>query len=152
MNRILSEKEYQAFILEYLSKHNGYIIRKDCNFDRLTGMDKELLFQFLDTTQPKEMAELRKIFKDSLEETLINFITNEMTKAKGSLLYILKHGIDLSNIHLDLMYTKPATGFNPELTKKYEQNIFSVAEEIWASDTERVDVVIFLNGFAIISF
>ena len=58
MNRILSEKEYQAFILEYLSKNNGYIIRKDSNFDRLTGMDKELLFQFLDATQPKEMAEL----------------------------------------------------------------------------------------------
>ncbi len=152
MNRILSEKEYQAFILEYLSKNNGYIIRKDSNFDRLTGMDKELLFQFLDATQPKEMAELRKIFKDSLNETLINYITNEMTKAKGSLLYILKHGIDISNIHLDLMYTKPATGFNPELTKKYEQNIFSVAEEIWANDTERVDVVIFLNGFAIMSF
>ena len=50
------------------------------------------------------------------------------------------------------MYTKPATTFNPELTKLYEQNIFSVSEEVWASDTERVDVVIFLNGLAIMAF
>lgn len=50
------------------------------------------------------------------------------------------------------MYTKPATTFNPELTKKYGQNIFSVMEEVWASDKERIDVVIFLNGLAIISF
>lgn len=50
------------------------------------------------------------------------------------------------------MYTKPATTFNPELTRKYGQNIFSVMEEVWASDKERIDVVIFLNGLAIISF
>lgn len=152
MNTILSEKEYQKFILEYLRDSNDYVIRKDSNYDRFTAMDKELLFQFLETTQPKEMESLRKIYKDSLEETLINYINNEMIKAKGSLLSILKHGVELSSIHLDFMYTKPATDFNPELSRKYQQNIFSVAEEIWASDKERVDVVIFLNGFAIMSF
>lgn len=152
MNTILSEKEYQEFILNYLRDNNGYIIRKNANYDRLTAMDKELLFRFLETTQPKEIASLRKIYNDKFEETLINYINNEMTQTKGCLLAILKHGIELSNIHLDLMYTKPATDFNPELTKKYEQNIFSVVEEVWASDKERADVVIFLNGFAIISF
>ena len=25
-------------------------------------------------------------------------------------------------------------------------------EEVWASDTERIDLVVFLNGFAIMSF
>ena len=151
MNKILTEKEYQEFILEYLNKTNGFIIRTDKNYDRLTGMDKELFFKFLEDTQPKEMADLKKIYNDSLKETIINYMNNEMSKKQGSLLYILKHGIELSNIHIDLMYTKPATDFNPELTKKYEKNIFSVAQEIWASDKERADVVIFLNGFAIMS-
>ena len=152
MNKILTEKEYQEFILEYLNKTNGFVIRTDKNYDRLTGMDKELFFKFLEDTQPKEMADLKKIYNDSLEETIISYMNNEMSKKQGSLLYILKHGIELSNIHIDLMYTKPATDFNPELTKKYEKNIFSVAQEIWASDKERADVVIFLNGFAIMSF
>ena len=152
MNKILTEKEYQEFILEYLNKTNGFVIRTDKNYDRLTGMDKELFFKFLEDTQPKEMADLKKIYNDSLEETIINYMNNEMSKKQGSLLYILKHGLELSNIHIDLMYTKPATDFNPELTKKYEKNIFSVAQEIWASDKERADVVIFLNGFAIMSF
>ena len=53
---------------------------------------------------------------------------------------------------LELMYTKPATTFNRELLAKYEKNIFSVMEEVWASDDERVDLVIFLNGLAIMSF
>ena len=50
------------------------------------------------------------------------------------------------------MYTKPATGFNKELLEKYEKNVFSVIEEVWASDTERIDLVIFLNGLAIMTF
>lgn len=50
------------------------------------------------------------------------------------------------------MYTKPATTFNPALNKLYEQNIFSVSEEVWASENERIDLVIFLNGLAIMTF
>jgi len=152
MNNIQSEKEYQAFILDYLHNQNGYVIRTNANFDRYNAMDKELLFKFLNDTQPKQMETLRKLYKSDLESTLINYINNEMTKPKSSLLAILKHGIDIASIHLDFMFTKPATDFNKEATKQYEQNIFSVAEEIWANDKERVDVVIFLNGFAIMSF
>ena len=50
------------------------------------------------------------------------------------------------------MYTKPATDFNKELIDRYEKNVFSVMEEVWASDKERIDLVIFLNGFAIMTF
>lgn len=32
------------------------------------------------------------------------------------------------------------------------RNVFSVVEEVYASDSERVDLVIFLNGLAIMSF
>lgn len=152
MNDILSEKQYQHFIMDYLKQHNGYIVRTDKNYDRLFAMDKEMLFKFLNDTQPDEMAILSKIYKGDLETTLVNYINMEITKNRGSLLEVLKHGIEISNTHLDLMYTKPATDFNKDLMTKYEKNIFSVAEEIWASDKERIDLVIFLNGFAIITF
>ena len=152
MNNILSEKDYQKFLLERLEKDNGYVIRKAANFDRLFAVDREMLFKFLNDTQPDTMEYLRKIYKDDLEDTIVSFINAETTKARGSLIEVLKHGIEISNQKLELMYTKPATTFNPELTRKYGQNIFSVMEEVWASDKERIDVVIFLNGLAIISF
>lgn len=151
MTNILSEKDYQKYILERLSE-NGYVIRKAANFDRAFAVDREMLFKFLNDTQPDTMEYLRKIYKDKLEDTLVSFLNAETTKTRGSLIEVLKHGIEISNRHLDLMYTKPATTFNPELTKKYGMNIFSVMEEVWASDKERIDVVIFLNGLAIISF
>ena len=152
MTNILSEKDYQKFLLERLEQDNGFVIRKASNYDRLFAVDREMLFQFLNATQPDTMEYLRKIYKDDLEDTIVSFINTETTKARGSLIEVLKHGIEISNRKLELMYTKPATTFNPELTKKYSQNIFSVMEEVWASDKERIDVVIFLNGLAIIAF
>lgn len=151
---LLSEKEYQRYIIDYLVKHNKYVERKNADFDRLFAMDKELLFKFLDTTQPDTMKALRKVYKKDTEEIIVQVINNGCTSEKGSLIKVLKEGVDVGNgsYHLDLMYTKPATTFNKDLTKKYEQNIFSVAEEIWANDEERIDLVIFLNGLAIMSF
>lgn len=152
MNKILTEKQYQRYIIDYLTENNGYIERTDANFDRYFALDKEMLFKFLSETQPDEIAKLRKIYKEKFEETLINVINNQITSSKSSLLETLKHGVELSNVKLTLMYTKPATAFNKELNKKYTQNIFSVAEEVYAQDDERIDLVVFLNGFAIISF
>lgn len=151
MNEILSEKEYQAFILDRL-QDSGYEKHSATEYDRLFAVERKSLFRFLNATQPETMDALKKIYKTELEDTIIGVINMEETKQRGSRLNLLKHGIDISNKHLDLMYTKPATTFNPELTKLYEQNIFSVSEEVWASDTERVDVVIFLNGLAIMAF
>lgn len=152
MNSILSEKEYQKFILDYLEQNNGFVVRTNANYDRLFALDREMLFQFLNDTQPKQMAQLKKIYKNDLEETLINFINTNITQKNGSLLNVLKHGIEISNVKLSLMYGKPASNLNPELVEKYKKNVFSVAEEVWASDEERIDVVIFLNGFAIMTF
>lgn len=152
MNTILSEKDYQAFILDKLKLENGFIIRKASNYDRYFALDRELLFKFFNDTQPETMEVLSKIYKDKLEETIISYINSETTKKRGSLIDILRHGIELSNQKLELMYTKPATTFNQELIDLYEKNIFSVMEEVWASDEERIDLVIFLNGLAIMSF
>ncbi len=152
MNDVFTEKEYQRYILERLEQDDGYVIRKAKDYDRYYACDREMLFKFLNDTQPDKMEALRKIYKDDLEDTIIGLINAEATKPRGSLLNVLKHGIEISNMKLDLMYTKPATTFNQDLLNKYEKNIFSVMEEVWASDDERIDLVIFLNGLAIMSF
>ena len=129
MNNILSEKEYQRFIIDKLVAENGYIERKNVKFDRNFAIDREMLFKFLDDTQPEAMAQIRKVYKDVTEDTVINFINTEITKAKSSLLSVLKHGVEIAGYKLDLMYTKPATTFNKDLLIKYNKNIFSVMEE-----------------------
>ena len=151
MNQILSEKEYQRYVIEKL-KSNGYLERDAHNYDRLHAIDKDLLIQFLDDTQPEKMEKLRKVYKADTEDTIVGYINTAVTQRNGSLLNTLKRGIEISNTRLELMYTKPATDFNKELSRLYDMNIFSVMEEVWCSDKERIDLVIFLNGIAIMSF
>ncbi len=151
INNVLSEKDYQKFILERLSEQ-GYKIKPATNYDRLFAVDRKTLFEFLYATQPDEMEALEKVYKDELQEIIVQKINTEETKQRGSRLDVLKHGIEVANHKLELMYTKPATTFNKELNRLYNQNRFTVSEEVWASDNERIDLVIFLNGLAIIAF
>lgn len=151
-NSILSEKDFQHYILDRLSE-NGYEVQPASGYDRQFAVNRENLFRFLRTTQPEKMEALSKIYKQDLEETIVAAINTEETKKGGSRLDVLKHGVTMaSNITLDLLYAKPATTFNKQQNILYGQNIFSVSEEVWASDKERIDLVIFLNGLAIMSF
>ena len=152
MNDILSEKDYQRFIIDRLVEDNGFCERKAKDFDRHFAIDRGMLFDFLNATQKNEMDALRKIYKGDLEETIVGLINSESIKKRGSILNVLKNGIELSNYRLTLMYRQPATTFNKELNERYNLNIFSVMEEVWASDKERIDLVLFLNGIAIASF
>ena len=80
MNTILSEKEYQKFIMSQLHDNNGYLIRKNDKYNRLFAMDTELLIQFLDSTQSDKMKQLRKIFKEDTESVIISQINTAVTQ------------------------------------------------------------------------
>lgn len=151
MNKIESEMEYEDFILNYLHEKNGFVIRKNADYDRSLAMDKELLLKFLEDTQPEKVVALKKIYRNAYEETIVNFINNTILDKNNSLINVLKNGVELNGYDLKLMYNQVATDFNPDLTEKYNKNILSVAKEVWINDTQRIDLVIFLNGIAIIT-
>ena len=106
MNNILSEKEYQHEIMAYLRDENGYRIRKATDYDRLFAVDRGMLFEFLDKTQPDRMTELRKIFKADTEQTVVSVINEAVTASKGSLVEVLKkefHHLDFSDVSIKLI-------------------------------------------------
>ena len=151
MNKILTEKDYQKYIIQRLVE-NGYVVRQAADYDRRFAMDPDMLFKFLEETQPQKMTKVKNVLKENYREGLLNFLNLEICKSSRSLIDVLKNGIEIANVKLDLLYTKPATSINEKLMAKVEKNIFSVMEEVWASDKERIDLVIFLNGLAIMSF
>lgn len=145
--------DYQAYILEMLREENGYQVRPSTAYDPGYGMDVELLFAFLQATQPDALARLEKLYGDKTRQTILNYINNEVNKKSRSLLDVLKHGVEFDNgVSLTLMYHKPATTFNPKAEALYQQNVLSVMEEVWHKEGERIDLVIFLNGIAIFTF
>ena len=147
--RTLGELEFEGEILDHLEKEDHYVRRTNKDFDRARAMDDEMLLGFLEATQPDEVATLRRVFGDRYAETVLNCVNRELMKPSRSLIDVLKNGVDVSHVHLHLMYRRPASGLNPALEAKYEQNKLSVAPEVWVSDEERIDLAIFLNGLAL---
>lgn len=152
-NKLQETKDYQKLILHEL-ENNGYLIRDaKTDYNAAFAMDTGLLFKFLNDTQPDEMTKLTKYYKENTEQTIINYLNNEICNSSRSLLDVLKTGIEFNNgATLQLMYRKPATSFNKKATELYDKNILSVMEEVNHKDGERIDLVIFLNGLAIFAF
>ncbi len=130
MNDILTEKDYQNYIISKLVENNGYEERSYKEFDRLYAINANALMRFLEKTQPEKLETLRKIHKNNTEKVIINTINNTETTKNSSRLDILKHGIDISYTHLDLVYDKPASNLNKETVKLYKENIFTVSQEV----------------------
>lgn len=164
VNKILNERyDFQKQFLDHLASNGYEIYKQDDVFKEkfpYEAIERKALMRFLKATQQETLDKLEKIYHSALEDTIVSTINTEESQVKGSRLQVLKNGIELANYHLDLLYTKPETTFNPEATRLYEQNIFSVSEEVYATDNkdkdnkqtgERIDLVIFLNGLAIIA-
>lgn len=151
--QLKERKDYQAYILEMLETNNDYKIRLADDYDAGYGMDVELLFDFLNDTQSEAMVKLEKLYRDKTRQTVLNYINNEINKKNRSLLDVLKHGVEFDNgVTLNLMYRKPATSFNPKADELYQKNVLSVMEEVYHTEGERIDLVIFINGIAIFTF
>lgn len=151
--QLKERKDYQAYILEMLRDNNSYQVRSADYYDAGYGMDTELLFSFLNDTQNEAMVKLEKLYKDKTRQTVLNYINNEINKKNRSLLDVLKHGVEFDNgVKLNLMYRKPATSFNPKAEELYKKNVLSVMEEVYHTEGERIDLVIFINGIAIFTF
>lgn len=154
MDNFFKERyDYQRYIIDYLVNENKFIERDSkTKYNPIYAMDTELLLKFLEETQPEKIEQIRKIHGEEANNLIIKRVNNEITKRNSSLISRLKNGIYFdNNISLDLMYDKPATTFNEELNELYHKNIFSVMEEVYHKENERIDLVIFLNGIAIIT-
>lgn len=60
MNNIQTEKEYQAELLGILRDKKGFTIRNATDFDRRFAIDREMLFGFLNDTQPETIEKYKK--------------------------------------------------------------------------------------------
>lgn len=147
----LREKEdYQQLIVERLVQDNDYRERPNTAYCAGLAMDTEMLLEFLEDTQKNTMDQLRRMYKDRTDETVINTINNEINKESRGLIDVIKNGVEFDNgATLKLMFRKPDSTINTDAVENYKKNIFTVMQEVNHKADERVDLVIFLNGLAI---
>ena len=140
---IYNEKtQYQADIIKEFAK-NGVKERSAKYYDKNLAMDKEILLEFLKSTQEKELNSLG-LKGDEIISKINDYII------KNGILECLKNGVMINNTNLELVYNKESSGFNADLAQKYEKNKITIIQEVNADNEnkERVDLVVFVNGVA----
>lgn len=127
---------------------DGYCIGNPADFDREFAIDGKLFWQFLEATQPKELAKLKD--RPNWQRLLLERLNKKIKK--DSVLAVLKKGLDIDDAHFDLLYRSPYNDLNPEVVANFAANIFSVTRQVHYSESDTfksVDMVLFVNGLAI---
>ncbi|MFB4165468.1 type I restriction endonuclease subunit R [Alteribacillus sp. JSM 102045] len=114
------------------------------------AVDQDILFEFLEATQPKALERLKKVYKEKYEYKIMDRLDKEL-KRRG-MIDCLRHGIKDYGVTLRLAYNQPVTDMNRTLVERYEQNIFTVSRQVYYSTENRnsIDMMLSLNGLPLI--
>lgn len=145
-----NEKALEDLIENHLLDHAGYQKGSNKDFDPTFAVDTKKFWQFLQTTQPEELAKLQDT--PNWQRMILERCDRKIKK--DGVLSVLKKGLAINDAELTLYYSHPYNNLNPEIHANFAQNIFSITRQIHFSNAEpalSVDLVIFLNGLPLIT-
>jgi len=129
----------------------GFLKRTSADYDEDLCLDPEMAVKFIQATQPKEWAKLKRQYGDRAREQFAKRLAREIER-RGTL-DVLRNGVKDRGAKLRLVYFRPPSGLNPELQEKYRANLFTVVRQLEYSIKDKdarhrksLDMVIFLNG------
>ena len=111
-SEIHKEHIFEEHIAITLVNEQGYI-QRDCeaHYNAELALDTELLFQFLQATQPEAWTQLEDHYSGSAEAELLKRLEKALRDNPAHV--ILREGIKLvPNINFNLCYFKPASNLN----------------------------------------
>lgn len=149
-----TEKGLEIHIADFLLNENGYHLRESKDYNNSNCLDEELLFQFLEATQPKALNKLKNYHKELYQQKIIKRLTDQI-QSKG-VIEVLRNGIvdGFTDTKLRLFYDKPVSNYNADANALYHANVFSAMRQVFFSPTDKksLDLMLFINGIPVISF
>ncbi len=130
----------------------AYRIGLPNNFDARYAIDAPIFWQFLENTQSNELSKLRDRNPTDWQVKILERF-DRIIKKEG-LLHLLKKGLSVDDARFDLMYPSPLASSAARVHENFASNIFSITRQVRYSLTnplEEVDMVLFLNGMALIT-
>ena len=158
-----SEKGLEAHITQHLCMVNGFEERQYAQYNRSECVDEELLFKFLENTQPNEVAKLQNVHGTNFKQRILYLINRKIKdetvvneKCLGGLVSLMRTEITDGNsgIKLKLFYDKPVSNLNTKDAELFNKNIFSITRQVhFSTQSEKsLDLVISINGLPVITF
>jgi type I restriction enzyme R subunit len=142
-----NEAALETHIENALAK-DGYRVGDPADYDREFAIDGKLFWDFLEATQPKELAKLKD--RPNWQRLVLERLNKKIKK--DSVLAVLKKGLDIDDAHFNLLYRLPYNDLNPEVAANFDANRFSVTRQVHYSQSDTfksVDMALFVNGLAV---
>ncbi|WP_373503537.1 type I restriction endonuclease subunit R [Aestuariivirga sp.] len=129
-----------------------YLIGLPGDFNAQFALDTRMFWQFLETTQAKELAKLQARNPSDWRAKILERF-DRMIKKHG-LLHLLKKGLPVDDAYFSLMYPAPLASSAARVQENFAANIWSITRQVRYSQTnplEEIDIVLFLNGMPLIT-
>ncbi len=146
-----NEQALEEHIESWLIDNEGYKLSKPADFNREFCIDEVHFWNFLESTQKEELDKLRD--RPNYQRLILERLTRRIKK--DTIAGVLKKGLAIDNANFSLLYRLPYNDLNPDVIKRFDANIFSIARQIHYSESEpllSVDMVLFVNGMALATF
>jgi type I restriction enzyme R subunit len=147
-----TEKGLEAHITQHLCLVNAFEERNFNDYNRVDCVDIDLLFNFLQATQEKQVLKLQAIHGSNYRSKVLYRLNNQIKQL--GIIEVLRKGITDNNIKLKLFFDKPLSNLNEKDVALYSQNIFSVTRQLhYSTQSENsLDMAVFINGLPVITF
>ena len=129
-----------------------YRIGNPSDFDATHALDTALFWEFLETTQGKQLEKLKTRNPSDWQAKILGQF-DKLVKRHG-ILHILKKGIAVDDAVLTCMYPSPLASSAQKVHDNFAANIWSVTRQVrysLANPLEEVDMAIFLNGLPLVT-
>ena len=124
---------------------------KPSDMDKALAIDTRRLWSFLKATQSDRLEAYRG--QTPLDENVPQQIAAQIKQF--GILEVLRKGVDVDNIKLDLWYPRPGAGDSASAWEDFAKNEFSVTRQQTFSLShpgDELDMVVFVNGLPLFTF
>ena len=132
--------------------HSLYRLGLAADFNAEYALDTRLFWEFLESTQGKELAKLKARNPVDWQRKILERF-DRLVKKHG-VLHLLKKGLAVDDAFFVLMYPAPLASSAARVHENFAANIFSVTRQVrysQANPAEEIDMVLFLNGLPLIT-
>lgn len=144
-----SEKAFENHFCHQLEETSDFKRRDVSDIDKELCLNFKELEEFLSDTQPEEMKLLKHDLGQGWKEEILKQLRSDLQTKKQY--EVLRDGITINNKHLSLLYTKPAVSADKEQLSQYKKNRFTYVRQYTFEGQESLDIVLFINGFAVVT-
>jgi type I restriction enzyme R subunit len=149
-----NEVKFEQEIAEHLAAHGWLYSPDDTGYDRERALFPDDVFEWLNETQPQELAKVVRsgsaAERNQLLDRLVKVLDTPL-EAGGGTLNVLRKGFSHIAARFNMAQFKPESTLNPATVQRYQQMRLRVMRQVHYSTATRhsLDLVLFVNGLPV---